>query len=75
MVAASPSVKEPRAQNHDSLASALFKLHLDRAKFAMDNLDHPLNLFGSNGTSARLLTQQVHHVSRKLTASLQIKEY
>lgn len=66
----SPGVKEAWAQDHDSFARALFELHLYGAEFAVDDADHTLDLFGWNGTRARLFSQQVHHVSGKLVTRL-----
>lgn len=66
-----PGVEEPGAQNHDGLASALLQLHLYGGELLVDDLHHALDLLRSDGASARLFSQQVHHVRREFVASLQ----
>lgn len=68
-----PGIEEPGAQDHDGLASALLELHLDGGELLVYDLHHALNLLGSDGPSARLFPQQVHHVSCELVASLHIQ--
>lgn len=36
----------------------------------MDDVDHPFDLFGADGTSASLLVQQVENMVGELTARL-----
>lgn len=41
----SPSIQEPRAQDHDGLTGALLELHLDRAELVVNDVHHAFNLF------------------------------
>ena len=41
----------------------------------MNNLDHPLNLLRGDRPRPRLLSQQVHHVSRELLAAGIVPEH
>ena len=66
-----PGIKEPGAQDHHSLARALFQLHLDGRKLLVDDLDHPLDLLGRDGASPRLFPEKIHHVGGELVASLE----
>ena len=36
----------------------------------MDDVDHPVDLLGGDGSCPALLSQQVHHVAREFTARL-----
>jgi hypothetical protein len=45
--------------------------YLDGVEFLVNDVDHPLDLLGSDGSGAGLLTQQVHHVGCELLAALQ----
>ncbi len=45
--------------------------YLDGVEFLVNDVDHPLDLLGCDGTGAGLLPQQVHHVGRELLAALQ----
>ena len=64
------SVEEPGAQDHDGLARRLLQLDLDRVKFLVNDVDHPLNLLGCDGPRPALLSQQIHHVGGELVAGL-----
>ena len=66
----SASVEEPGAQDHDGLARRLLQLDLDRVKFLVNDVDHPLNLLGCDGPGSALLPQQVHHVGGELLTAL-----
>ncbi len=65
-----PGVEEAGPEDHDGLAGALLELHLDGAEFAVDDVDHALDLFGWDGPRARLFPQQVHHMGSELIARL-----
>ena len=66
MVGRTLSFTLPGAEDHDSLASGLLQLDLDRVELLVDDLHHPLDLLWSDGTRPRLLSKQVHHVSCEL---------
>lgn len=66
----SPRIQKPRAQDHDRLACALLKLHLDGAELAVDDADHPLDLLRGDGPGPALLSQEVHHMGGELIARL-----
>lgn len=44
----SSGVQEPRSEDHDRLASGLLQLNLDRVKFPIDDVDHSVDLLGSD---------------------------
>ena len=66
----SPGVQEPRPQDHHGLASGLFQLNLNGVELPIDDVDHPVDLLGCDGSGPGLLPQQVHHVGRELFAAL-----
>ena len=39
----------------------------------MDDVDHPLDLLGSDGPRPRLLPEKIHNMSRKLLTTLERK--
>lgn len=66
-----PGVQEAGAEDHDRLASALFKLRLDGAELAVDDGHHALDLARRHRPRTRLLAQQVHDVGGELAACLE----
>ena len=44
--------------------------YLYRVELSVNDLDHPLNLLGSDRPCPRLLSQQVHHMRCELVAGL-----
>lgn len=67
-----PGIEEPGSEDHDGFTSALFQLHLDGGKLAMDDLHHALNFLGRYGPRPTLLAEEVHHMRCKLITCLQI---
>lgn len=67
-----PGIQESTPQYHHGLAGGLFELHLYTGEFLVDDLDHPLDLLRRYRPCTALFPQQVHHVGRKLVASLKI---
>ena len=65
-----PGVQEPGSEDHDSLAGGLLQLNLDCVKFPIDDVDHPVNFFGSDGVGPGLLTEQIHDMGGELFAAL-----
>ena len=47
-----PGVQESGSQYHDGFACGLFQLDLDSVEFAVDDLDHSLDLLRSDGARA-----------------------
>ena len=66
----SSGVQEPRSQDHHGLASGLFQLNLNGVELPIDDVDHPVDLLGCDGSGPGLLPQQVHHVGCELLAAL-----
>ena len=65
-----PGIEKFGSQYHDGFARALLQLKLYGAELLVNNCDHPLDLLRSDGSRARLFTQQIHDVRRKFAAGL-----
>ena len=53
----SSGVQEPRSQDHHCLTSRLFQLNLNGVELPIDDVDHPVDLLGCDGSGAGLFPQ------------------
>ena len=65
-----PGVQEPRSEDHDSFARALFQLQLNIVELLRYDHNHSIDLLPWYRTGSALLTKQAHHVTCKLVTRL-----
>ena len=63
-------IEEPRPEDHDGFTGGLLQLDLDRIEFPIDDVDHSVDLLGSDGPGPRLLAEEIHNVRGELFATL-----